>query len=35
MEIEKKVIGSIPKCYAITPLYFNGREHVLVASEQK
>lgn len=34
MEIEKKVIGSIPKCYAAAPLYYRGKEHFLVSAER-
>jgi len=35
MEVEKKVIGSIPKCYAVAPLFYHGEEHFLVAAERK
>lgn len=35
MEFEKKVIGSIPKCYAVAPLFYKGREHFLVSAERK
>lgn len=35
MEFEKKVIGTIPKCYAVAPLLYHGREHLLVSAERK
>ncbi len=35
MLVEKKIIGHIPRCYALTPLIYQGGEHLLVASEQK
>ncbi len=35
MEIEKKRIGKIPKCYAVAPLFYKGEEHFLVAAERK
>lgn len=34
LHIEKKIIGSIPRCYAVTPLFYKGKEHLLVASEK-
>lgn len=35
MEVEKKVIGNIPKCYAVAPLFYKGKEHFLVSAERK
>ena len=35
MNIEKKIIGKIPKCYAVAPLVYHGKEHLLVSAERK
>lgn len=34
MNVEKKIIGKLEKCYSIAPLTFQGREHILVAAEK-
>lgn len=35
MKAEKKIIGRIPKCYAIAPLHYQGRDYFLMAAERK
>lgn len=34
MKVTKKVIGSLEKCYAVTKLHYNGKDHFLVAAEK-
>lgn len=34
MKVNKKVIGSLEKCYAMTKLHYNGKDHFLVAAEK-
>ena len=34
MKVTKKVIGSLEKCYAMTRLHYQGKEHFLVAAEK-
>ena len=34
MKVAKKVIGELEKCYAMTRLHYQGKEHFLVAAEK-
>lgn len=35
MKVEKKIVGQLEKCYSIAPLYYKGRDHILVAAEKQ
>lgn len=35
MHVEKEIIGNLEKCYSIAPLYYKGKNHILVAAEKK
>lgn len=34
MNVEKRVIGNLSKCYSIAPLHYKGVDHILVAAEK-
>lgn len=35
MNVKKKVMGNIPKCYAIAPLEYNDSKYILIAAEKQ
>ena len=35
MRVTKKVIDSLEKCYAVSPLRFDGKDYVLIAAEKR
>ena len=35
MQVKKKVISSLTKCYSIAPLHYHNRDYFLVAAEKQ
>ena len=35
MKVEKKVMGTLEKCYSIAPLHYNGKDHIQVVAEKQ
>lgn len=34
IDMKKKVLANLEKCYSIAPLHYKGAEHILVAAEK-